>query len=254
MELSLRGKVAMVAAASSGLGLATAAELANEGCCLSICGRDKVRLNTAVDRLRDKNTEVIARITDVTDAVDAAAWVTETAKHFGGIDILVTNCGGVPAGPPSSKTPKDFDEAFDQVLLPSINLVTAALPHVRRSRYGRILMIASEAIVRTPAHFSLSGVARAGLVPYCHALVQELSGEPVTINVLAPGAHKTAIHEANRVGDHAAAIRMLEERTPARRLGDPAEFAAVAAFIASARASYVNGTLILIDGGLSASV
>ncbi|MER9438950.1 SDR family oxidoreductase [Mesorhizobium sp. M0618] len=254
MDLGLDGKVAMLAAASSGLGLATAEELANEGCRLSICGRDPGRLERAADRLRSKGAEVLARATDVTDYADAAAWVAETAEHFRCIDILVTNCGGVSAGPPSAMTPKDFDDAFDRVLLPSINLVTAALPYLRRSRAGRILMLASEAIVRTPVHFALSGVARAGLVPYCHTLVQELSGESITVNVLAPGAHSTAIHEANRLGDHAEAIRALEDRTPARRLGDPSEFAAVAAFLASARAAYVSGALIVIDGGLSATV
>ncbi|TIP10569.1 SDR family oxidoreductase [Mesorhizobium sp.] len=254
MDLGLDGKVAMVAAASSGLGLATAEELANEGCRLSICGRDPGRLERAVDRLRKTGAEVLARVTDVTDCADAAAWVAETAARFHCIDILVTNCGGVSAGPPSTMTPKDFDDAFDRVLLPSINLVTAAMPYLRHSPAGRILMLASEAIVRTPVHFALSGVARAGLVPYCHTLVQELSGESITVNVLAPGAHRTAIHEVNRHGSHAEAIRALEDRTPARRLGDPSEFAAVAAFLASVRAAYVSGQLIVIDGGLSATV
>ncbi|MDX8514622.1 SDR family NAD(P)-dependent oxidoreductase [Mesorhizobium captivum] len=254
MDLNLKGKVAMVAAASSGLGLATAEELAKEGCRLSICGRDPGRLHGAVDRLRKKGAEVVARATDVTDCADAEAWVAETAERLRGIDILVTNCGGVSAGPPSAMTPKDFEDAVQRVLLPSINLVTAALPHLRRSSAGRILMLASEAIVRTPVHFALSGVARAGLVPYCHTLVQELAGESVTINVLAPGAHSTAIHETNRRGSHAAAIHALEDRTPAGRLGDPSEFAAVAAFLASPRASYVSGQLIVIDGGLSATV
>ncbi|RAZ73002.1 SDR family oxidoreductase [Mesorhizobium atlanticum] len=254
MDLGLDGKVAMVAAASSGLGFATAEELAKEGCRLSICGRDPARLSRACDRLLGTGADVLARPTDVTDCGDTAAWVAETAQHFGSIDILVTNCGGVPAGPPSAMRSKDFDNAFGRVLLPSVNLVTAALPHLRLSPAGRILMLASEAVVRTPAHFVLSGVARAGLVPYCHALVQELSGESLTVNVLAPGAHSTAIHEANRAGDHAEAIRALENRTPARRLGHPSEFAAVAAFLASARASYVNGGLIVVDGGLSATV
>ncbi|MGX5804398.1 SDR family oxidoreductase [Bradyrhizobium sp. Arg314] len=254
MDLELDGKVAMVAAASSGLGLATAEELAKEGCRLSICGRDPGRLQGAEDRLRKKGAEVLSRATDVTDCADAAAWAAETAEHFHCIDILVTNCGGVSAGPPSAMTPKDFKDAVQRVLLPSINLVTAALPHLRRSSAGRVLMLASEAIVRTPAHFALSGVARAGLVPYCHTLVQELAGESITVNVLAPGAHSTAIHEANRHGSHAAAIRALEDRTPARRLGDPSEFAAVAAFLASPRAAYVSGQLIVIDGGLSATV
>ncbi|BCM17708.1 SDR family oxidoreductase [Mesorhizobium sp. J8] len=254
MDLGLGGKVAMVAAASSGLGLATAEELANEGCRLSICGRDPTRLSRASDRLLAAGAEVLARPTDVTDCAETTAWITETAQHFGCIDILVTNCGGVPAGPPSAMKSKDFDNAFDRVLLPSVNLINAALPYLRLSPAGRILMLASEAIVRTPTHFVLSGVARAGLVPYCHALVQELSGESVTVNVLAPGAHSTAIHEANRLGDHAEAIRALEDRTPARRLGHPSDFAAVAAFLASARASYVNGGLIVIDGGLSATV
>ncbi|MET3524498.1 SDR family oxidoreductase [Mesorhizobium abyssinicae] len=254
MDLELEGKVAMVAAASSGLGFATAEVLAKEGCRLSICGRDPERLSGAVDRLRKSGAEVLARATDVTDCADAAAWAAETAERFRLIDILVTNCGGVSAGPPSAMTPKDFEDAFHRVLLPSINLVTATLPHLRRSSAGRILMLASEAIVRTPVHFALSGVARAGLVPYCHTLVQELAGEGVTVNVLAPGAHSTAIHEANRRGSHAAAIRALEHRTPAQRLGDPSEFAAVAAFLASPRAAYISGQLIVIDGGLSATV
>lgn len=254
MDLGLDGKVAMVAAASSGLGLATAEELANEGCRLSICGRDPERLEGAVDRLRASGAEVLARATDVTDSADAAAWVAETAERFRCIDILVTNCGGVSAGPPSAMTPRDFEDALQRVLLPSINLVTAALPYVRDSPAGRILMFASEAIVRTPVHFTLSGVARAGLVPYCHTLIQELAGNSITVNVLAPGAHSTAIHEANRDGCHAAAIRALEDRTPARRLGDPSEFASVVAFLASARAAYVSGQLIVVDGGLSATV
>lgn len=254
MHLGLTDKVAMVAASSSGLGRATAQELAAEGCRISICGRDPDRLAQAAQALRAKGAEVFARSTDLTNPAEASAWVQETARYFGRIDILMTNCGGVRTGAPSTMQAADFDDAYDKVLLPTISLVSAALPYLRKSDAGRILMLASEAIVRTPAHFALSGVARAGLVPYCHALVQELAGEEITVNVLAPGAHSTAIHKANRTGENADAIRALEARTPAGRLGDPSEFAAVAAFLASARAAYVTGTLTVIDGGLSATV
>jgi len=178
MNLGLNGNVAVVATASSGLGLATAEELANEGCRLSVFGRGPRRLERAVDRLRSTGAQVLARATDVTDCADAAAWVAETAQHFQCIDVLVTNCGGVATAPSSAITPKDFDDAFDRVLLPSISLVTAALPYLRRSRAGQILMLASEAIVRNANTFRAVGRRTNGaraLLP--HARTQIVGGE-----------------------------------------------------------------------------
>lgn len=255
MDLGLQGKVALVAAATSGLGLAIAEEMMGEGAHVAICGRDPERLRAAETRLRAAGEgEVLASRVDVTDADAVRAWVDAAAERFGRLDVVVANNGGVPVGQASDYPAGDYHQAVATCMLPAINIVQRALPHLKAAPAGRVLIVTSEAVRHPPRHFALSSTARAGLIPFAKVLTQELRGTGVTVNVIAPGCHRTRIHEANRNGPWADQVREVESRIPLQRLGEPEEFAAVATFLASARASFITGTVVTVDGGLSAAV
>jgi 3-oxoacyl-[acyl-carrier protein] reductase len=255
MDFAIQGKVALVAAATSGLGFAAAECLRAEGAKVAICGRDSDKLAEAARALDpDDSGEVLAERVDVTDAGALNDWVRGVAEHFGRIDIVVANNGGVPVGQATDYGPEHYLSAVTTAMLPAITLIQAAVPYLRRAETGRVLIVTSEAIERTPRHFALSSVARSGLVPFARVLTQELGAANVTVNVLAPGAHRTRIHEANRHGPCGAGVREMERRIPLQRIGEPSEFGAVVAFLASDRASFINGTVLPVDGGLSVAV
>ncbi len=255
MNLGLNGKVALVAAATKGLGFAVARELVLEGAMVAICGRNKEILKNAEAHLKTLgNGEVLAYPADVSQQNQVDAWVRRTIEKFGGIDIVVTNNGGVPLGRASEFSPQEYQDAVSRVMLPAIRITQAALPYLIESHAGRVLIMTSDAIRRPPAHLALSSVARSGLVSYAQLLVQELRGRNITVNVLAPGAHRTTLHQNNQKGNFSRVVKEVEERIPVGRIGEPEEFAAVATFLASERASYISGNLIMIDGGLGVSV
>lgn len=252
MDLGIKGKVALVAGASSGLGLAVASELAREGAHVAICGRDSLKLEQArqqVDALGEGT--VTATVLDLSDNVAVTAWVDDAVKAFGHLHIVVTNSSTPPAGPPSTFALEDYRGVFETVTLPTIHLAQAALPHLRNAGWGRLLLMASETVKQPVAHYTLSGVARLGLVGFAKCLVQELGDSGITVNVLAPGYHHTPLVERNMGADVAAGLAALAARLPVKRLGRPEDFAALVAFLASERAGFITGTVQLVDGGLT---
>ncbi len=255
MELGLAGKVALVAGGSSGLGLAVAEELAREGAHVSICARNEERLAQAESRLKALGRgRVHARALDVADANAVRGWVEEVAGTLGGPHIVITNSGGPPAGPATAFGLEAYRKAVDTVLLPPIALALAALPYMKAAGWGRLLFITSETVCRPVARFALSGMSRLGIVGFSAALVQELGDCGITVNVLAPGYHRTPPVErtAGTAGaDVEAGLRAMAAHIPLRRVGRPEEFAAAAAFLASERASFITGTVQLVDGGAS---
>lgn len=259
MDLGLTHRVALVAGGSSGLGLAIASELVREGADVVIGARDPARLAAAEARLRAiADGRVIASRVDLEDDQAVRRWVDDAAARMGRIDIAVTNSGTPPIGPATAFTPGDYRRAVDRILQPPIALALAALPHMRPSRWGRILFITSETVHRPIANLTLSGVARSGLMRFAQALVAELGASGITVNVLASGYMRTrpveqlAAEMAARAGtDVETQLRVIAGHIPVGRVGDPREFASVAAFLASERAAFVTGTLQLIDGGAS---
>lgn len=244
MDLGLDGKVAMVACASSGLGLGVARVLASEGADVSICARDPERLAEAHGKLTTLGGgRVHSQVADVQYTSAIQRWVDDTVLEFGGIDVVVSHTGGVVQGPVGDFGPDDYRKAVDTALIPHVALIKAATPHLRPG--GRVLMITSEAVRQPMPHNVLSGVARQGLLSYARNLVHAFGDSGVTVNVLAPGYHDTPALRGPSGEDTAAAAAEV----PLRRVGDPDDFGALAAFLASRQAAFVTGALLLVDGG-----
>lgn len=250
MELGLKDRVALVAASSSGLGLAVAKAFAAEGAHVSLCARDHDRLAKAhaeVDAVGPG--EVISGSVDLRDEDAAAAWVQQTAEMFGALDVVVTNSGGVPFGPVDSFGVADYRTAIEENLLPHVSITLAAMPLLKARGWGRMLMIASEAIRQPHPESGLSSVARLGLLGHMKGLVHALGPNGVTVNVLAPGFHRTPILDKQFGDSIEEELARVAERIPIGRVGDAEDFGALAAFLASEQAGYVTGTVLLADGG-----
>lgn len=257
MDLGLSGRVALVAAASSGLGLAVARALAAEGAHVSIAARDPNRLAAAHDEVdRAGPGRVLSTTVDVTDDVAAARWVDRTAEEFGGLHIVVTNSPGVPHGRADTFAVDDYRRAFDGSTMPHVAITLAALPYLRQARWGRILMITSEAVRQPLPGTAMSAVARLGVLGFAKGVVHTLGASGVTVNVLAPGVHQTpafegfvAARSAASGVDRQTALKEIAAEVPLGQIGQPADFGALAAFLASSHAGFVTGTVLLIDGG-----
>ncbi|MDQ3430902.1 MAG: SDR family oxidoreductase, partial [Actinomycetota bacterium] len=184
---------------------------------------------------------------DVRDHAAVAGWVDETTSALGGVDIVVANAGGPPAGMATAFDLDGYRDALELNLLSSIGLVQAALPHVRRSPQGRVLFVTSITVKQPVRGLALSNAARAGVAGYAKSLMYELGDSGITVNVLAPGLTRTARLEQLAGGD--AGLEAMASDIPLGRLGEPDEFAAAAAFLASRRASFITGTVMSVDGG-----
>ncbi|MGH3760768.1 SDR family NAD(P)-dependent oxidoreductase [Actinophytocola sp.] len=259
MDLGLENKVALVAGGSSGFGLASALELAREGAHVAIGAREPERLGAAERRLKDvARGRVHTTSVDITDEAAARRWVDELAAEFGALHIVLVSGAGPPAGPASAFQPADYRAACDTVLMPAVTLALGALPHLRAAGWGRLLFVTSETVHTPQPMLSLSGMARAAIVRFAQTLAADLGREGITVNVLAPGATRTPMVEraaARLAGEDNIddGLALIGAHSAVGRLGTEDEFAAVAAFLASERASFVTGGVHLVDGGASVS-
>ncbi len=233
-----------MAAATAGLGLATAQALVDEGVRVAICGRDPDRLAAAAASL---GHGVVAIEADVGTTEGAAAFVAEAHDRLGGLDILVANAGGPPGGAASVTSLDAYRAAIELNLLSSIAMCVAAVPGMRAQGWGRILAITSIG-VRQPIPFLAASVtARAGLTGFLKTLAIEVAGEGVTVNSIQPGSHLTD----RLLSMHGGQVDALAADIPAGVVGDPADFGAVATFLCSEQAKFVTGTALVVDGGAS---
>ena len=257
MDLGLADKVALVAAGSRGLGRAVAEELAAEGASLVLCARDgRVLAETAAAIAETSGAHVLAVPADVT-VVDEIKRVAEAGRErFGRIDILVTNAGGPPAGRFDQLTHEQWEQATRLTLFSAIELARQVLPGMKERRWGRILNITSIAVKQPVENLMLSNSLRAGLTGFARTLANEVAAEGITVNNILPGYTRTerldelAEMMADKQGISPDQFRSKwEMEIPMGRLGEPREFAALAAFLVSERASYITGTSIPVDGG-----
>lgn len=247
MELGLSGRRAAVAAASGGLGLAAARALAAEGARVAICGRDRGRVAAAA---RELGTDAVALTADVAQPEGAAAFVAEARAALGGLDVLVANGGGPPAGTFGS-TPLDaYGPAIEQSLLAVVAMAHAAVPAMREQRFGRVIAITSISARQPLPNLILSNTARAGATGFLKTVAREVAADGVTVNSLQPGLHATERVRAV----YGEALEQERLAVPARELGRPDDFGRVVAFLASEHARFVTGTAIPIDGGSDAGL
>jgi 3-oxoacyl-[acyl-carrier protein] reductase len=247
MDLGLRGRTAIVCGASSGLGLASAEALAEEGADVAMLARRREELKRDADRIG-----ALAVRGDVTNAADLERLVSKTVEAFGGIDIVVWNSGGPPAGKASEVSDEALESAFELLLQPAVRLVRLALPHLRASEAGRIVFITSATVKEPTPHLALSNAMRPGLTGWAKTLARELGPERITVNCVAPGRIDTP-RMTELYGDSGPPADELAQ-IPLGRMGSPREFGDVVCFLSSERASYVTGTTVLVDGGISRSL
>jgi 3-oxoacyl-[acyl-carrier protein] reductase len=257
MDTGLQGKVALVCAASRGLGLASARALAAEGARVAICARHMPTLEQAAADIQSATgVDVLAVAADVSRRMDVTRLVEQTASHFGGIDILVTNSGGPKAGLFTALTDQDWREAIDQLLMSTVALIGETVPHMRRRGGGRIINITSISARQPVAGLILSNALRPAVTGLAKSLANELARDGILVTSVAPGYTRT-----DRVAELAEAtarreglsVEDVERRTvrniPLARMASPEEVASAVVFLASSQASYITGVTLTVDGG-----
>jgi len=262
MDLDLKGRVAIVAAASKGLGKAVALELAKEGAEVAICARGAQELERAAAEIQQASGRMpLAQVVNLAQVGTIGAFVGAVEARFGRVDICVTNSGGPPSKVFRETTVEDWKSAADQLLMSTVVLARETLPRMQKNRWGRLITITSSAVKQPVEGLLLSNSLRAAVAGLAKTLANEYAVYGITVNNVCPGYTRTerldglARTISERTGGKAEEVFAgWEEQIPAGRLGTPEEFAAVVAFLASERAAYVNGVSIAVDGGLVRSM
>jgi len=239
MDLGLKGKSALVMGASKGLGFAVARELAAEGVKIAICARDEARLGNAAETLG-----ATALAGDLRQPQEGRRLVEQAISALGAVDILVVNTGGPPTMPFEDISSDDWRDAFDGLFMSATDAIRAAIPGMRERNWGRILLVTSIAAKEPINNFTISNALRAGLHGLTKTLSREFAASGITVNALMPGYTMT-----ERLAEAKLDLRKVAGMIPMGRIGQPEEFAALASFLASARAGYITGQAIACDGG-----
>jgi 3-oxoacyl-[acyl-carrier protein] reductase len=246
LDLGISGRRALVAASSAGLGLATAQALHAAGCTVAISGRDRTRLAEAAATMPGS----LALEADVATARGATALTAAALDALGGVDILVTNAGGPPAGTFASTALDAYPAALDLNLLSVVAMCKALVPAMQARGWGRVVAITSVSVRQPIPHLILSNTARAGVTGFLKTLALEVAADGVTVNSVQPGLHATD-RLTQLYGD---SLDSVADGIPARKVGDPGDFGRIAAFLCSAHASFVTGAAVPVDGGAYAGL
>jgi 3-oxoacyl-[acyl-carrier protein] reductase len=257
VDLGLNGKVALVAAASRGLGRAIALELASEGAKLILCARGAEALESAREEIAScTGVEVHTVVADLSVSDQIELVTSEAIGKFGQVDILVTNAGGPPAGRFETHSWDAWERAVNLTLRSVVELTRAILPGMRERKWGRIINVTSIAVKQPVDNLILSNSVRSAVTGFARTLANEVATDGITVNNILPGYTRT--ERVEQIAESTAAkegltpkdiVARFEQQIPMRRLGEPKEFAALAAFLASDRASYITGQSIAVDGG-----
>ncbi|WP_123536832.1 SDR family oxidoreductase [Halosimplex salinum] len=257
MDLRLDGSAALTTASSSGLGLASAKALAREGADVAVCGRTESHLESAEEELRSLGDgDVLAVQVDLTDRAEVEAYVEQVTEQFGGLDHVVMSAGGPPSGAFREMDDEDWYGAYDTLVMSAVWTTRFAYPHLSDSDQGSITAITSRSVQEVIDDLVLSNAVRRAVIGMVKTQAREFAPE-VRVNAVLPGAHETArieelIEDGVERGEYDSYEEGLADKgssVPLGRIGDPQELGDVVAFLASPRASFVNGTALPIDGG-----
>jgi len=241
MDLGLNHKRVLVQGASAGLGFAMAEAFAKEGAEVAICSRNKERVEAAAKKI----PRAVPFVCDLDVKGNGKKLIAEVVHRLGGLDVLITNTGGPPKGLFLNLSLKDWEIGFEKLYLSVVESVQAALPHMQSQKWGRILFSTSTAAKEPIPGLTVSNAIRSGLLGLMKTISQEVAKEGITVNALMPGYTKT-----ERLAELQVAEETLLQEVPAKRLGLPEEYAALAVFLASQPAGYITGQAIACDGGL----
>jgi 3-oxoacyl-[acyl-carrier protein] reductase len=257
MDLGIKNKVALVAAASQGLGKAVARQLSREGAIVAICARNREKLNSAQEEIAQETGGIVrVYVADVTQKKQVQNMVEAIVAEFGTIEILICNAGGPPSGLVDDFSPDDYKAAVELNLISTLNLCYQVMPLMKKQKWGRIINIVSVSAKQPIDSLILSNTARAGVLGFSKSLSNQLAPLGITVNSVCPGYTKTERVE-NLAESFAQAgkgttedfYKAVEKSIPLGRLGKPEEFAQAVAFLASEGAGYITGTALQIDGG-----
>ncbi len=257
MDLGLKDTKVLVTASSRGLGAATARRFALEGARVVICGRKKEELDkTAAEIQKESGQPVVTIVADVTQPSDVQRLVDEAASALDGLDVLVTNAGGPPAGGFEAVRADQWDYAIQLTLLSAVNLIRAAMPYLKQSKRAAILTVTSETVKQPSVDLTLSSAIRMAVIGLTKTLATEYGPQGIRVNSILPGWTRTERIEELLTGRAERNKTSIEQEQakqvqtiPLGRLGEPAEFANVAVFLCSPAASFVHGAMIPVDGG-----
>ncbi len=261
MDLGLKGKVAMVAGASRGLGFAVAEALARDGATVSISSSNKASIDEAARKLSGGTAQVIGTPVDVRDADQIESWTRSTIERFGGVDLLFTNSGGPPAGATLTFDDAAWQNAIDLLLFSTLRMIRAAVPSMRQRGGGAILVSTSSSVKEPVANLGLSTVVRSSVSALAKTLAIELAGDRIRVNQIVPGRIDTdRVRKLDEISGQKQGITPDQAKAksiasiPLGRYGEPPEFGRVAAFLLSDAAAYITGATLQVDGGLLKSV
>jgi 3-oxoacyl-[acyl-carrier protein] reductase len=261
MDLGLKGKVAMVAGASRGLGFAVAEALAREGAMVSMSSSNLASIDDAAKRVSSSGSTVLGTVVDVRNGDHIAAWAQKTVERFGGIDLLFTNGGGPPSGAAVSFDDAAWQNAVDLLLFSALRMVRAAVPSMRQRGGGAILMSTSASVKEPIPNLGLSTVLRASVSALSKTLALELAADKIRVNQIIPGRIDTdRVKQLDEIAGKKQGITAEQARAksvgtiPMGRYGEASEYGRVAAFILSDAAAYMTGSTVQVDGGLIRSV
>jgi Dehydrogenases with different specificities (related to short-chain alcohol dehydrogenases) len=257
MDLSIKGKNAIVCASSQGLGKSAAVDLAKEGVNLAICSRNKDKINLVKEEIEQtSDVKVVAIEADLSSEKDISALFQKAKKELKAIDILINNNGGPPPSTFEELTDEDWQKTFNSTMMSAIRLSKLVLPDMKKNKWGRIINISSVS-VKTPVNgLFLSNSIRMGVLGWAKALSDEVAPHGITVNSVCPGTTKTEridqilnAQSESSGKDKSEIEEIMANSIPMLRIGEASDLSALIAFLASEKASYMTGLAVQVDGG-----